>query len=98
MVLLYDDQGLPIWAEAGFVDTNIFPGQSAPFSLTLPKRAEIRVLSEVNVENVANHETGAENPQGKSRAKPNVSATLPAIEGYSAYHVHVSSMTYDAQF
>ena len=47
LVLLYDETGLPIWTEAGYIKTNIYPGQSAPFSLRLPARSEIEVIADL---------------------------------------------------
>ncbi|KAJ56843.1 hypothetical protein ACMU_07850 [Actibacterium mucosum KCTC 23349] len=95
VVLAYDMDGAPVWAEAGFVETNIYPGQSAPFHMTLPARKDLRVIARLGTGN-----------QIVNGATPGPDATAPVppekimvdIPGYAALHLYVSSMTYDPLF
>ena len=96
IALLYDTAGLPVWAEAGYVETNIYPGQSAPFRLALPAAEELRVIGPVTagdlVVNGSTQQADAAPPDARS-------ATLPlAVPGYGALRLHVSAMTYDPLF
>jgi hypothetical protein len=95
--LLYDEEGRPIWAEAGFVEANIYPGQSAHFHLDLPARSEIRVIADLaeraKIVNGSTQLTVSPKDQVPSGA-----IALQGIEGYSAISFHVSTMTYDPIF
>ena len=97
LALLYDDAGQPIWTEAGYVDTNIYPGQSAPFSLRLPNREDITIVSDVNigaaVVNGSNQQADILLPDASAGTMP-----LPSIDGYSAVRLHASTMTFDPLF
>lgn len=97
IALLYDDAGQPIWSDAGYVKTNIYPGQSTPFSLTLPARDTINVIADTADENIAvNGST-----QQADLVPPSADVgTIPLsdISGYSAVRLHVSTMTYDPLF
>lgn len=97
VALLYDDAGDPIWSEAGYVETNIYPGQSAPFSMQLPERASINVIADIAANAIAvNGST-----QQADITPPSVNdgtIGLPDIAGYSAIRLHVSTMTYDPLF
>ena len=96
IALLHDESGQPVWAEAGYVDANIYPGQSAPFRLVLPARDEIRVIAEVPADRtLVNGST-----QQQDIAPPASGlGTIPVdIAGYSSVRLHVSSMTYDPLF
>ena len=97
LALLYDPEGLPIWAEAGYVDTNIYPGQSAPFRLELPARDELKVIARVADEDVI---VNGSNPQTDSVPPDAATGTLPLPppEGYGSVRLHVSTMTYDPLF
>jgi hypothetical protein len=97
LVLLYDTEGLPVWTEAGYVETNIYPGQSAPFRVILPARGELRVLAPVD--DAAAIVNGS-NPQADSVPPDAATGTLPLPppEGYGAIRLHVSTMTYDPLF
>lgn len=95
--LLYDDNGAPIWAEAGFVETNIYPGQSAPFQFALPARDKITVIAELpETDLVINGST----MQADLDAPGVGDGTLPIdpATGYSAMRLHVSTFTYDPLF
>ncbi len=96
VALLYDRDGRPVWTEAGFVETNIYPGQSAPFRMQLPARSEIRVVGEIDPDNtVVNGST----QQGDTGLPGYAHGTLVLdVPGYSAIRLHVSTMTYDPLF
>lgn len=47
-ILLFDQQGAPIWVETAYLDANIYPGHAQPFDVILPHRNEITVLAEMN--------------------------------------------------
>ncbi len=97
LVLLYDDGGHPVWTEAGYVTSNIHPGQSAPFSIRLPARSDITVIADLDaadaVINGSNQQTDIALPAATDGTIP-----LPTIDGYSAMRVHVSTMTHDPLF
>lgn len=93
---MFDTDNLPIWVEAGFVETNIYPGQSAPFSFDLPRRSEIKVISDIGSDHTV---VNGSNPTQAQPLTPDYSVTpLSDIEGYSAIHLSVSSMTFDPLF
>ncbi len=97
IALLYDDVGKPVWSEAGFVETNIYPGQSAPFRMALPSRNEISVIADVAPGGlVVNGSTQA----GGAAVPGPAEGTLPltGIPGYSALRLQVSTMTHDPLF
>ena len=96
-VLLYDDNGRPIWAEAGFVEENIYPGQSTPFRIELPVRSEIRVVADV-FERAKAVNGSTQIPDFFAPALPSEAIELTDIAGYSALSFHVSTMTYDPVF
>ena len=97
LALLYDADGLPIWCEAGYVETNVYPGQSAPFRLVLPARDEIRVVAQVADREII---VNGSNPQidGVPPVAETGSLPLTPPEGYGAIRLHVSAMTYDPLF
>lgn len=94
VALLYDDTGRPVWTEAGFVDTNMYPGQSAPFDMKLPLRSDLRVVSEVPKTSIAVNGSSQQAdvilPSHRIGTVP-----LPSSSGYAAVRLHVSTMTYD---
>ncbi len=97
IALLLDETGEPIWTEAGYVETNIYPGQSAPFALHLPGRDEIKVVADLDpakaIVNGSGQETGNMAPDLTVGAMP-----LAKVDGYSAVRLHVSTMTFDPLF
>ncbi len=94
LALLYDDVGDPIWTEAGYIETNIYPGQSVPFSFQLPNRSEIRVIADMTPEaaivNGSAQQVDERLPLSTEGALP-----LVGVDGYSAIRLHVSTMTFD---
>ena len=96
LVQLFGDDGLPVWTEAGFVDANIYPGQSERFEFALPKREEITVLAEVSPQKIVVNGSNENQIDGNT---PTISPIpLIGVEGYSAVHVSLSAMTYDPLF
>ncbi|SMX31110.1 hypothetical protein [Actibacterium lipolyticum] len=97
IALLYDDEGLPVWAEAGFVETNIYPGQSAPFQFALPARDEITVIADLSQERLMVNGSTMQADLGLPTARD---GTLPmnGVDGYSTMRLHVSTFTYDPLF
>ncbi|MDE9450233.1 hypothetical protein J3R80_07085 [Aliiroseovarius sp. Z3] len=96
IALLYDKGGAPVWAEAGYAETNIYPGQSAPFTMKLPAREAITIVSDLGLaDTVVNGST-----QQADTDLPEASiGTIPlSIEGYSALRLQVSTMTFDPLF
>jgi hypothetical protein len=95
VALALDDGLQPVWAEAGFVDANILPGQSTPFAMTLPLRAEVTVIAPIGAEdsqiNGASPAPGATAPQAGL-------LTLNGEGGYGALRLTTSTMTYDPEF
>ncbi len=96
-VLLYGPDGRPLWVDTGFVETNIYPGQSAPFRLILPLGSEITVVSEVgSTEITTNRRAQAE---GLSSPLADV-GTIPLnpATGYRSLRLLATSMTHDPLF
>lgn len=96
VALVYDTDGAPVWAEAGFVDTNIFPGQTAPFELRLPSRASIEVIAEIGTADTLVNGAGV---VARSAPPADVGViALNGLAGYGAAHLQVSSMIYEPEF
>lgn len=91
---LYDDVGQPIWAQAGFVTTNMYPGQSAPLSMTFPARSSLHIVAEVAQDDVV---VNGSTQQTVTTLPSHLIGTilLPDIDGYSAIRLHLSTMTHD---
>lgn len=96
LVQVFDDDELPIWVEAGFVEENIYPGQSAPFSLRLPKREAIDIVADIPASVVALN--GSNSNVSDQTSLPANAIKLPSIDGYSAINFQISVMTYDPLF
>ena len=96
IALLYDEVGAPVWAQAGYVETNIYPGQSAPFSLKLPARDTIRIVADLGL---ADSAVNGSTQQANTDLPGSASGTIPLpARGYSALRLHVSTMTFDPLF
>ena len=92
----YDADGLPIWADAGFVDGNILPGQTAPFAFRLPQRASVKVVA-----NIGPSLTEVNGSSSVRDAAPPADAgaiPLNGRAGYKALRLQVSSMIYEPEF
>ena len=94
-VLLYDLAGQPLWADAGYVETNIYPGQSAPFAVRLPLARAIEVMSPVT--EIAVNGSGMEADLALPGATDGT-LPLPAASGYGHARLLVSAMTHDPLF
>jgi hypothetical protein len=95
--LAYDSVEKPIWADAGFVDANIMPGQSSPFQMDLPLRSEIEIVSEISPADTQINgasDAGAEQSPGAQDG----TIVLNGTGGYASIRLQVSTMTYDPEF
>ncbi len=96
-VLLYDQYGKPLWVECGFVDTNVYPGQSVPFSVELPLAKEISIISDIENSNV--EVNGTSQKANIFYPKYNQGTIiLNGSGGYSAARIHMSAMTHEPLF
>ena len=86
--------GLPIWVEAGFLEENIHPGQSAPFRITLPLRSSIRVIDRLTAPQIV---VNGSNQQADLTLDPPPSLPVD-VPGYGGLRLHVSTMTHDPVF
>lgn len=96
-LLLYGPDGRPLWADTGFVETNIYPGQSAPFRLVLPLGTDVAVIAEVPVDAI----TANGRAQEADLALPGpADGTIPLdpATGYSRLRLLPTSMTHDPLF
>ncbi|WP_295074246.1 hypothetical protein [Tabrizicola sp.] len=96
-LLLYGPDGLPLWAEAAYVETNIYPGQSAPFAVTLPLGSEITVLADL----APSAFTANGRTQEPDLTPPDASqGTIPLdpATGYTHLRILAASMTHDPLF
>jgi len=93
---LFDTEGRPVWVDAGFVETNIFPGQSTPFDFDLPRRSEISVIAEIGADKTIVNGINVANNKDHGRQYSTI--PLANIDGYSAIHLGVSTMTFDPLF
>lgn len=98
LALLYDAGAKPIWADAGFVDTNILPGQSSPFSLLLPRCDAVAVVAEIGLAETEVNGLGATDAQSASPGATDGTIPLQGVAGCSALRLQVSTMTYDPEF
>lgn len=96
-LLLYGPDGKPLWADTGFVDTNIYPGQSAPFRLELPLAAKVTVLEDLPDASVTANGRPQEPDLPLARAADGTIPLDPA-SGYSRLRILVTSMTHDPLF
>lgn len=96
-LLFYGPDGRPLWADTGFVETNIYPGQSAPFRLALPLGTDISVVAEVPSAAI----TANGRAQEPDLALPGAAdGTIPLdpATGYSHLRLLATSMTHDPLF
>ncbi|WP_435256747.1 hypothetical protein ACSBLW_11430 [Thioclava sp. FR2] len=97
VALLYDEAGLPVWTEAGFVDRNIVPGQGQSFVLDLPARNEIKVIADLGADDMVVNGASQQSDTGLPDA---ATGTIPltGVPGYSALRLHISSMVHEPLF
>jgi hypothetical protein len=91
---VFDELGRVVWVNAGFVDTNMYPGQSAPFSLTLPLREAIEIISEVENKDMMVNGTGVADASG-GRTPTGALIALDGLGGYASMRLQVSNFTFD---
>ena len=96
-VLLHGPDGAPLWADAGFVDQNILPGQSAPFAVDLPLADAIEIVAPVSPQGMLVNGRGAQADMALPGADDGT-LPLPAASGYRAARILVSAMTHDPLF
>ena len=94
VAVLYDDTGLPIWAQADFVETNMYPGQSAALTMSFPARSTIKVIAEMARDTII---VNGGTQQADTVLPAHTIGTIPlkTVAGYSALRLHVSTMTHD---
>ena len=96
-LLLYGPDGRPLWTDSGTVPANIYPGQSAPFRVSLPLGTSITVLHDLFPAEI----TANGRAQEPDLSPPDAAAgtiPLPAASGYSALRILATSMTHDPLF
>lgn len=96
-ILLSDADGGPRWMEAGFVKTNVYPGQSAEFEMILPAADEIEVIAEVGADTATLNgrvpRSAVDSPIAQAMQIP-----LQAKSGYDSARINLSAMTYKPLF
>ena len=94
VAVLYDTDGVPVWSQAGFVETNIYPGQSAPLRMDFPARDGVRVVAEVRPDTII---VNGSTQQADTVLPSSEIGTIPleGIPGYAALRLHLSTMTHD---
>lgn len=94
VAVLYDDAGQPIWSQAGFVETNMYPGQSAAFRMRLPARDALEIVAEVASDTII---INGSTQQADTVLPSHRVGTIPLdnVTGYTAIRLHVSTMTHD---
>lgn len=92
-VLLYDAGGAPRWVEAGFVENNVYPGQSEPFRMTMPLAEQIDVIARIPDGQIEINGTA----QDRGDPPGSAAGTLPlqGAGGYRAARIQVTAMTYE---
>ncbi|XKF16038.1 hypothetical protein LL947_02435 [Halomonas sp. BLK-85] len=95
--LLYDANGLPLWMDAGFLESNLYPGQSAPFEITLPHADEIDIIADIDiVPSIINGRYA--DTSGMEAQQDGARIPLEGIAGFDAVTLHLSAMTYAPLF
>lgn len=96
-LLLYGPDAKPLWAETGFVETNIYPGQSAPFRLLLPLGYSVDVVSDLVMSDITVNGRSQEHDLPLPGA---IDGTIPLdpATGYSRVRILATSMTHDPLF
>lgn len=96
-LLLYGPDGQPLWADTGFVDTNIYPGQSAPFRLVLPLAQDITPITDLSGAAITTNGRDQE-PDLTLPGAGDGTIPLDPASGYSRLRLLVTSMTHDPLF
>lgn len=96
-LLLYGPDGRPLWAEAAYVETNIYPGQSAPFRIALPLGTDITVVADLSPSDItANGRT--QEPDLDLPGAVDGTIPLPTASGFTHLRILATSMTHDPLF
>ena len=97
-VLLMDGPDRPVWVDAGYVDTNIYPGQSAPFEMILPARETIEVIGPVPGPRLQVNGTSPIPRELADRVPEAALIPLRGVAGHGAMVVQISSLTHEPEF
>lgn len=92
-VLLYDRTGLPIWAEVGLTETNLYPGQSAPFALDLPACDHVELVADIPPDQITSN-GGTQEPGLPIPGADKGTWPLNGLGGCQSARLHVSTMTF----
>ncbi len=94
VAVLYDEAGAAVWSQAGYVETNMYPGQSAALHMAFPRRDAIAVVAEVARDTII---VNGSTQQADTVLPSHRVGTLPLddIPGFSALRLHISTMTHD---
>jgi hypothetical protein len=92
--LFYDLGGLPRWVDVGYLDTNIYPGQSASFSFDAPLATAVGIVAEVLPEDVVINGRGLERDFNSGDPRSGT-IPVPPESGYSSVRLQVSTMTHE---
>lgn len=95
--LLYGSDGLPLWMDAGFLKTNLYPGQSAPFEISLPHADDIDVIADIEIAPSIINGRYAD-PVTPESHQDGARITLDGLAGFSGVSLHLSTMTYQPLF
>jgi hypothetical protein len=96
-LLLYGPDGLPLWADTGFVETNIYPGQSTPFRVSLPLGTDITVIADLPATALTANGRSQE-PDLTLPGAADGTIPLDPATGYSHLRLLATSMTHDPLF
>jgi hypothetical protein len=93
----YDENGLPIWVDAGYVDSNILPGQATPFEMRLPPRSAVELIAEIGPDQTMINGSG-QRPNTNVPQSGEGTVRLNNLAGYGALRFQITSMTYEPEF
>jgi hypothetical protein len=94
----YDAAGRPLWVQPGFVETNIYPGQSAPFSMSLPLSDAIEVVADLTTADLTLNNATPRLAPGDLPDPFVGTIPLEGLGGYAALRLTLSSMIHDPEF
>ncbi len=95
--LFFDTDGRPLWVMAGFVETNIYPGQSRAFELEFPSSADIEIIADIAPDGIEVKGAIERNVNAMSVGAVGTIA-LDGMAGFGAVRLHVTAMTHDPLF
>lgn len=94
----YDADGRPVWVQPGFVETNIYPGQSAPFSMSLPLSDAIEIVADLTTADLSLNNATPRLAPGDLPDPFLGTIPLDGFGGYAALRLTLSSMIHDPEF